>query len=214
MSNYWDTTYKTGRFNLLWDHETPTPELVATIATQGKVSGKKALDIGCGGGTEAIFLAQCGYQVIGVDMSEEALKIAENRAEALEVEVGWKKGNALELPVESDTIDFINDRGCFHIIPACDRPKYAKEVSRVLRSEGAVLLRGVSKRIDKACNETKQLVDILQEVGLDIPPFEPVTQEVVNEFFPVNQYCSRFVYPLTSTGRQALPMNLVYLKKT
>jgi ubiquinone/menaquinone biosynthesis C-methylase UbiE len=209
----WDVAYKTGKFNLLWENDIPTPELVATVATQDISKGKVALDIGCGAGTEALFLGQCGYHVHAIDLSTEAIQIAKERAKAANVNVDWIVGDAFHLPIKSNTVDFINDRGCFHIIPTCNRSKYAGEVSRVLKSGGTFLLRGVSTPVDQTCGTVKGIMDILKDTELDMPPFEPITEEAIHVFFPPDQYFYSNVFPLTSIGNQKLPMNMVYLKK-
>ncbi|MGM0867411.1 MAG: class I SAM-dependent methyltransferase [Bacillota bacterium] len=72
------------------------------------------LDVGCGAGQEAVFLAQHGLNMIGVDLSAEALRIAAEQAKEAGVQVDWLHGNVLDLPVEEQSVDFVNDRGCFH----------------------------------------------------------------------------------------------------
>ena len=73
-----------------------------------------------------------------------ALKIAAKRAEKARVQVDWLRGSMLELPVSSETIDFVTDRGLFHLIEDHDRPRYAEELFRVLKNGGLALIRGAS----------------------------------------------------------------------
>src|SRR5262245_45052343 len=72
----WNDSYASGD-PLPWDTGTPDPLLVEMIESRAIAPGR-ALEIGCGTGTNAIFLAQHGFKVLGVDISE----IAVNRARA------------------------------------------------------------------------------------------------------------------------------------
>jgi ubiquinone/menaquinone biosynthesis C-methylase UbiE len=143
MSNeFWDESYRSGGFLRMWDYKVPTQELVATVAALNLPAGANALDIGCGAGREAIFLAQCGFRTIGVDFAPTALAIAADRALRAGVRIQWRTGSALALPVPDASIDFATDRGCFHHVDEADRPAYARELARVLRPGGRFLLRG------------------------------------------------------------------------
>lgn len=138
----WDRAYRSGEYLRNWEYDHPSQELVATIAAQRLPRGSVALDLGCGSGREAIFLAECGYRVCGVDFSREALRIARRRSVESGVSVRWRRAPVTDLPVRDGTVDFINDRGCFHLIPDRDRGKLARELARVARSGAHILLRG------------------------------------------------------------------------
>ncbi|MCI0541438.1 MAG: methyltransferase domain-containing protein [Verrucomicrobiales bacterium] len=78
-SQFWDKTYESGDYLNHWDYSCASQELVAAVALQAPKPGGTALDIGCGAGREAIFLAKCGLRVIAVDISAKALEIARQR---------------------------------------------------------------------------------------------------------------------------------------
>jgi ubiquinone/menaquinone biosynthesis C-methylase UbiE len=162
-NDYWDSHYKNRDFEH-WELNYPSPELATLVAARTWKKTAKILDIGCGGGLDAIFLAQCGFSVIGVDISPVALRIAETRAEEANVIIDWRLGNVLDLPVENETIDIVTDRGLFHSIEDEDRPKYSSEVYRVLKLHGRVIIRGASK-------ESAQ------------DRFNPVTEESIKKYF-------------------------------
>jgi ubiquinone/menaquinone biosynthesis C-methylase UbiE len=195
--NNWDEHYISGNFTN-WDLLYPSQELVAFIATMTFPRKKVALDVGCGAGREAIFLAQQGWDVIGVDLSTEALRIAAERAKDVGVEVDWRQGDILNLPVKNKFIDFVNDRGCFHSIVEENRDQYVKEIARTLKPGGMMLLRG--------CRDE-------EEEG----HFVLVTETSVDRYF--SQYFDRGpVLPLQMvTGRgyshEGMKGNLVVLKK-
>lgn len=76
----WNQAYEKGDFKN-WDFGSASPELVTLLAVRGlPETGSRALDIGCGGGWDSIFLAQCGFDVTGVDVSPTALRLAAERA--------------------------------------------------------------------------------------------------------------------------------------
>jgi ubiquinone/menaquinone biosynthesis C-methylase UbiE len=162
-NGYWDSAFKNRDFEH-WELNYPSPELAALVAARTLRKKAKILEVGCGGGLDAIFLAQCGFNVIGVDISSVALRIAERRAEEAYVEVDWRLGNVLDLPVEDETIDLVTDRGLFHLIEDYDRPRYSSEIHRVLKLHGCVLIRGASK-------ESAQ------------DRFNPVTEEAIEKYF-------------------------------
>lgn len=149
-NSFWDLAYRSGDHLEHWESRHLPQELAAVLATGLVPAGGAVLDVGCGAGREAIFLAQCGFQVIGVDLSREALKIARRRSEAAVIEVDWRLGDVLDLPVDDTSIDFITDRGCFHLIDGDCRPRFAKELDRVLRPCGTILLRGAAREDEEA----------------------------------------------------------------
>ncbi|HEU5139581.1 MAG TPA: class I SAM-dependent methyltransferase [Bacillales bacterium] len=194
----WDEEYISGSFREMWDLSYPSQELVAFVATINLPNGAEALDIGCGAGREAIFLAQQGLNTIGVDLSAEALKIAEERAKEARVKVDWRHGNVLDLPVEDRSVDLINDRGCFHVIAEEERDLFAREIVRILKPGGMMLLRG--------CRETRENGDHV-----------PVTEKAIDQHF--GQYFDRGkVLPIQmatgmSFSEEGMKGNLVVLEK-
>lgn len=206
----WEQAYLEGRYKN-WDFGGPSSELVATIAVNGLAKpGQTALDIGCGGGWESIFLAQCGYQVTGVDLSRNALEIAVERAKEAGVQVHFCQGDALNLPVEDCSVDFANDRGCFHVIPEEQREAYAKEVHRVLKPGGILLLRGCGRFDDDL---KKQMAQADGQAGRDVS-FHVVNQEVIDRFFGSDRFDRGPVLPLRMMGKaHGIPGNMVVLRK-
>ena len=102
----------------------------------------RVLDLGCGAGADAIFLAQQNYEVHGLDFSTQALGIARQRARDCGVVVEWHECSALSTPFDVGYFDFITDRGCCHHIGGPLRRQYAAEVARILKPRGVLFLRG------------------------------------------------------------------------
>jgi ubiquinone/menaquinone biosynthesis C-methylase UbiE len=137
-----------------------------------------ALDLGCGAGCEAVFLASLGVNVVGVDSSVVALEIARRRSAEAGLEVEWRLGDAGALPVESDSVDFALDRGCFHVISEDRREDYGRELLRVLKPGGALLLRGAAEDDDEegvVGVSDYELQRCFGELGLRCGPLVPLT---------------------------------------
>jgi ubiquinone/menaquinone biosynthesis C-methylase UbiE len=115
-------------------------ELAGFVAGLGDLP-RTAIDVGCGTGGDAVFLAGLGITTTGVDVSGEALDRARERAAAGGVDVTWIEASALDLPIADASIDLMTDRGCLHHIDERDRGRYASEAARVLRPGGALLIR-------------------------------------------------------------------------
>lgn len=129
--HYADGTYR------WWHLSVPSPELVHAIA-DGWLSGPgRALDVGCGMGSEAAHLYSLGWQVIGIDLSSVALRAAAIRNPG----PAYIQADLLRTPLRSWSVDACLDRCCFHYLAASDRASYAAELGRVLRPGGKLLLR-------------------------------------------------------------------------
>ena len=76
MSLFWDVMYLFRKTP--WDTGITPPEIVAMIEG-GKVSIGRALDLGCGTGTNAIYLAQQGFTVTAIDVSRRAVALAKHK---------------------------------------------------------------------------------------------------------------------------------------
>lgn len=179
LESFWDRCYRDGSHREHWEAPTVPPELVELVeatAPRGAADPATALDLGCGTGLEAVFLARNGHRVIAVDTSVTALALARERAVETGVEVRWSLGSALDLPLDDGSVDLVTDRGCFHIFEPEDRPEYAAEVSRVLRPGGRFLLRGARDDDEEAglfgLNGSGSKMAGLDAVGLDdlFPP--------------------------------------------
>ena len=68
----------------------------------GEVEGKDILEIGCGGGQNAIALAKWGANSVGLDISEEQIKLAKTLASEQSVEVSFHVGNMENMTMFSD----------------------------------------------------------------------------------------------------------------
>lgn len=153
FESFWDRAYRDGSYLDHWEAPEVPAELAALVAT-GPAAGVvpeagTVLDVGCGAGLEAVWLARRGFRVIGVDSSPGALERARERSAEAGVGVDWRLGSAYRLPVDDGSIALALDRGCLHGIDREDRPDYAAEIERVLAPGGMLFLRGAQEDDDE-----------------------------------------------------------------
>jgi SAM-dependent methyltransferase len=137
----WEEIYS--KYNLTeipWHSDEPDQEIIDLIKNK-EIKPSLVLDVGCGAGTDAIYLASKGCKVTAIDVSHEAIRIARERAEKAKVKVNFIADNFLEFKFYNKKFDFINDRGCFHHINPLDREKFAMKINDVLESNGYYYLR-------------------------------------------------------------------------
>ncbi len=126
--------YKSG--NTPWDVGQPDFNLIEVV-TQKPILRCKVLDIGCGTGDNSIWLAQKGFQVIGIDTSEIALQKAKEKASKGNVECDFMLVDFLNNKIEGAPFGFVFDRGCFHSFSSeKDRRKFSQKVATHLEEAG------------------------------------------------------------------------------
>jgi SAM-dependent methyltransferase len=120
-----------------WDSGVSPPELLEFI---GSATAGRALDVGCGTGTNVITLAQYGWQATGMDISTLAICRARRKAKDAGVRAHFLKGDASDLWRVDGHFDFVLDIGCFHSLPPLGRTCYIQNLLRVLQVGGIYLL--------------------------------------------------------------------------
>lgn len=124
-----------------WDNDEIPAELAALVDGDDALPPSRALDIGCGTGTQAVHLARAGWTVTGIDAVEKPLVKARRRAASAGVAVDWIQADVTRLSKLGLTPGFglFHDRGCYHGIPDTARTAYARAVT-ALAAPGATLL--------------------------------------------------------------------------
>lgn len=133
----WDRRY--GDDDVPWDSETPDVHLRRFI--EGTIRGPcRALEVGCGTGTNAIWLAELGFEVVGLDLSPIAVERAKVRASEAKASCQLLAADIMKDPVPGGPFGLIFDRGCFHVFDEADeRAQFAKRVAELLEREGVWL---------------------------------------------------------------------------
>jgi SAM-dependent methyltransferase len=122
-----------------WDHELPPPEVIATLPD---LPAGRALDLGCGYGRAAVYMARHGWRVDGVDFIDLAIAGAQRRAEAAGVadRAQFHVGPVTDLSYLSGPYDMALDVGCMHNLDEAELRAYEAELARLLRPGGLYLL--------------------------------------------------------------------------
>lgn len=142
----WRMTYeKTSYDQLPWFEPGPSPCVKLAVDEGFLPKSGVVLDIGCGAGSNVLFLAENGYRAHGVDLSPGAVVAARSRAALAHLTADVQQGDALALRFPDESLDALVDNGCFHTLPFSRRGRYAKEVHRVLRPGGCFVLSWVAR---------------------------------------------------------------------
>lgn len=120
-----------------WDTQKTPPEVMEFIAHHPP---GKALDLGCGTGTNALTLARHGWQVTGVDFSAQAIHKARQKASINNLKVKFYIGDVTDLSFLPDYYDYALDIGCLFTLNKKDRVKYVTNLNRLLRPGGWYML--------------------------------------------------------------------------
>lgn len=100
----------------------------------------RALDLGCGTGTNAMTLTRHGWRVTGVDFAPAAIRAARRKAAGEGQEIDFLVVDVTDLRVLPGGVDYALDIGCLHSLPAKDRTAYAGGLSRMVRPGGWFML--------------------------------------------------------------------------
>ncbi len=122
-----------------WDTGITPPELLEFIQTHPP---SRAIDLGCGTGTNVITLAKSGWKVTGVDFAPRAIKMARQKLNQASVQAKLLLRDVTKLQGINGPFDLAFDLGCFHGILRDRRPAYLKELDRILAPSGFWLMYG------------------------------------------------------------------------
>ena len=115
------------------------PDLIAT-AEKGEIRGPTVLDVGCGSGDNAIYLASRGFEVTGVDFSAKAISIAKQKAANAKVAATFLTLDALKIGTLDKKFNTVIDFGLFHNLSGENRKRYVRALSEVCVSKGQLLM--------------------------------------------------------------------------
>lgn len=119
-----------------WDIGRPQPAFAAASAA----IGGRVIDIGCGSGDLAIWLAEQGRTVTGVDFIAAPLEQARAKAAARRVAVNWLQMDARAVGEIPERFDTATDCGLFHTFDDAGRSAYVAALTRLLEPGARLLL--------------------------------------------------------------------------
>jgi SAM-dependent methyltransferase len=165
----WAKTYaETAYTKLPWYSPHPSPWVKRAVESGWIRPPSRILDIGCGAGTNVLWLAREGFRATGLDLAPGAIEAAKARAHRRGISANFTQGSATSMPFPKSAFEAATDNGCFHAIPFAAREEYAREVGRVVKPGGAFLLSWIGRE------ETRPFG----------PPHRPSVQEVAAIFEP------------------------------
>lgn len=116
--------------------EWPDENLVGWL-DEGLITPGRVLELGCGHGRNATYLASWGCSVDAVDFSAQAIEWARERAEQADAAVNFQHCSIFDATFTEGSYDLVYDSGCFHHLPPHRRKDYAELVHAALKPGGS-----------------------------------------------------------------------------
>ena len=133
--DWWNSFYEDRARPIPFFVRSPDESLVEWVDAEHVHAGR-ALDLGCGNGRNAVFLAGRGFSVEAVDHSRTAIDWAKQRAAEASVNVRLVRQSVFDLQPTPGGCDLIYDSGCFHHLPPHRRSSYVGLVTDALAQGG------------------------------------------------------------------------------
>lgn len=156
-----------------WGNQWTEPFLGAIA----KLPVQRVLDLGCGTGNDVLRVAKAGYEVVGIDLSEEAIKLANKKASDISNVVFQVADISQRLDFPSDHFDAVMSNVAFHRFSDSVTRSLIEEVKRVLKARGFFFFH-VNSTEDRLLGRYKQIKEIepnyfLEENGQPMRFFNP-----------------------------------------
>lgn len=159
--------YKNGY--MPWVHEEPDFNIVE-IVENWPIKTCKTLEIGCGTGTDSIWMSKQGFDVEGIDFSQIAINMAKETAAKENALANFKVLDFLNDEMKIDDFGFVFDRGVFHGLETeKERIQFAERISYVLEDNGLWL--SLIGNADGVKKETGPPLRTATEVVSAVEPF-------------------------------------------
>lgn len=140
----WEVLYQEQAVETMpWFNPSLDPDVESALLTV-KLSNGSVLDLGTGPGTQAIALAERGFQVMATDLSEAAIHQAAAKANQKGLQISFQQDDILNSRLEQ-SFDFILDRGCFHVLPPQSYGTYVQTVANLLKPKCYLFLKCFSQ---------------------------------------------------------------------
>jgi len=177
QGNVWDREYKNPLFVTKRDGpQADTLRFLKFLKKEEKyiVENRTILDLGCGTGRNANYLAERGNNVIGIEISKTALQLAEARSRSLSLTVDYRLGDiGTEYVIADNSVDIILDVTSSNSLDERGREIYLKESTRVLKTGGYFFVRALArdgnknvKNLLKQSPGSEYDTYVIKEIGL------------------------------------------------
>lgn len=135
-AEFWDERYRSSK--RIWSGN-PNPQLVAEV--EGMTPGR-ALDVGCGEGADVIWLAQRGWEVVGMDISQVALDRAaahaREKAPDAAGRITWQQADLIQTAPPPDSFDLVSVQ--FMHLPSAPRTTMFRGLAAAVKAGGTLLI--------------------------------------------------------------------------
>ncbi|MBE0602613.1 MAG: class I SAM-dependent methyltransferase [Deltaproteobacteria bacterium] len=174
LPNRWKYRWRYWRRDTPWDTQVTPPEVMEFIA---RTPPGRALDLGCGTGTNAITLTRHGWRVTGVDFVPGAIHAARAKAARSGLAIDFHVASVTDLSFLDGLFDYVLDIGCLHSLKAEDRMRYAANLSRLLRPRAWYMLYAWFPRAGKCGAVGISAEEVESLLGADFSGDRTVTGE-------------------------------------
>ena len=138
MKLFYEIIYR--YFRAPWD--IGAREELVSLVESGRIEACSAIDLGCGTGANAIYLAQNGFEVTGVDYASAAIEKAKDRARAAGVKIEFILDDLTNLRHVSGEFEFLLDYGVLDDLRLHQREPYVKNMLSLTHAQSRYLLWG------------------------------------------------------------------------
>ena len=134
----WEYHYSENLKYVRWWPDSIAIKFFGRLSKNTSLSGKKALDIGCGGGKDLLLFLKMGMKAYGIEISEAAIKVANNYLKnwGESSEIGLYEGK--DIPYPDEYFDFSTSMGVLDHMLFPHALKLIKEIHRVLKPGGYI----------------------------------------------------------------------------
>ncbi len=194
VSSFFDTAYE-GRPP--WDLGRPQ-RAVVELAEGGEILGS-VLDLGCGTGEHALYLAGRGHEVVGIDLAPRAIELARAKAQGRGLSVTFLVWDALRAHELGRTFETALDVGLFHSLDDQERSSYGRSLRPTLAPGGRAFVLCWSERNPPGFGPRRvtriELRTTFGEAGFRVDAIRGSRLEMTLEGGPVHAWLARLRRP-------------------
>lgn len=194
----WEEAYNT---TPPWDIGRPQPAFIGLVRA-GELKQGRVLDVGCGTGENALYLAQTGFSVTGIDLAGSAIRAAKQKVRERGLRADFRVANALSLDLQNDYYDNVVDSGLFHTFSDENRPIFASEIFRVLARGGNYFMLCFSEKEPADWGGPRRVTK--KEIEATLSPLFRINY-IRDEFFTTRIHDTGGRAYLTSATKLAIP---------